>query len=149
MAAWSCLPEMVDMLLYKGVAANSRTVDGHTALTLGYREYGILADQAARARIHDRLSMALAHEKRSMLKQLTTFKLPGSGESKTAHQRNLAWHTAQLAEALYQPEDTREGEEEADMDDMSDSLEGSEIGVAVSDDALELYAQPGSSRTAK
>ncbi|KAK4553181.1 hypothetical protein LTR86_009711 [Recurvomyces mirabilis] len=149
MAAWSCLPDMVDLLLYKGVAANSRTVDGHTALTLGYREYGILADQAARARIHDRLSMALAHEKRSMLKQLTTFKLPTSGESKTAHQRNLAWHTAQLAEALYQPEDNREGEDEADMDDMSDSIEGSEIGVAVSDDAYDLYTQPGSSRITK
>ncbi|KAK5114858.1 hypothetical protein LTR62_002015 [Meristemomyces frigidus] len=150
MAAWSCLPDMVDLLLQKGVTVDARTVDGHTALTLGYREYGIIQNQAARARIHDTLSIALARQKRSMIKQLTT-KSPSSVESKTGHQRNLAWHTAQLAEQLYQPEDLREGEDDGDMDDFSDSLEGSEIGVAVSaDDALELYsAQAGASWVAR
>lgn len=147
-AAWSCRPEMVELLLQKGVTPDAKTVDGHTALTLGFREYGLDVPLESRNRIHDMLSMAIARAKKSKLKQMASFMNSASpSESKTANQRNLAWHTAQLAEALYQP-DQAQGVE-GEIDDIS--VDDSDIGVALSDgmggEQQDMYdAQPGSSQ---
>ncbi|EMD00842.1 hypothetical protein BAUCODRAFT_20857 [Baudoinia panamericana UAMH 10762] len=152
MAAWSCRPDMVELLLSKGVAADARTVDGHTALSLGFREYGLTADGPQRGRIHEMLSMALARSKKSVLRKLSSgITSPGAAESKTAYQRNLAWHKAQLAESLYHSKALNDGEGELD----DESLDDSEIGVAISDDLgsvgdqQDLYdAHAGSSQVA-
>jgi hypothetical protein len=150
-AAWGCRSDMVELLLQKGVTADAKTVDGHTALGLGFREYGYgNGDAVARRRIYDILSMAIARQKKSMFRQLTNSFGSSATESKTAAQRNLAWHTAQLAEALYQPGSVAMGEE-AESDEVSLDADGSEIGVAVSGDDFspvvqdELYDAPSGS----
>lgn len=132
MAAWSCRSDIVELLLQKGVSVEAKTVDGHTALGLGFRAHGLSTDELHRRRIYDMLSMAMAHQKPSMLRQLSSIVSSGPSESsRTAHQRNLAWHTAQLAEALFHQPGGEQGEEQ--RDDVSESLDGSEIGLAVSD----------------
>ena len=89
----------------------AKTVDGHTALTLGFREYGLTGDAVARRRIYDMLSISMARAKKSMFRQLSgLMSTGGPSDSKTANQRNLAWHKAQLAESLYQPGVVDEGE---------------------------------------
>jgi len=154
MAAWSCRSDIVELLLQKGVSVEAKTVDGHTALGLGFRAHGLSTDELHRRRIYDMLSMAMAYQKPSVLRQLSSIVSSGPSESsRTAHQRNLAWHTAQLAEALFhQPGAGQQGRGE--RDDVSESLDGSEIGVAVSDgldrSQEDLYAAlQGSSRTPK
>ncbi|KAK3616177.1 hypothetical protein LTR56_026125 [Elasticomyces elasticus] len=148
MAAWSCRSDLVELLVMKGVSVEAKTIDGHTPLTLGFRAHGLTTDEIHRRRIYDTLSMATAYRKPSMLRQLTSFVSNSPSDSKTAQQRNLAWHTAQLAESLYQQPNTTE---EGVMDDMSESWDGSEIGVALSNDMgrsqEDIYdVQPGSSR---
>ncbi|KAK0262891.1 hypothetical protein B0A54_08990 [Friedmanniomyces endolithicus] len=151
MAAWSCRSDIVELLLQKGVSVEAKTVDGHTALGLGFRAHGLSTDELHRRRIYDMLSMAMAHQKPSMLRQLSSIVSSGPSESsRTAHQRNLAWHTAQLAEALFHP-GAGQG---AEGDDVSESLDGSDIGLAVSDgldrSQEELYQTlQGSSRAPK
>lgn len=137
MAAWSCRPDMVEALLAKGVTADAKTIDGHTALSLGFREYGMTGDAASRRRIYDLLSVSMARTKKSMLRRLTSNMSSAPSESKTANQRNLAWHRAQLAESLYQPGVVDEGE--TDTLSVSVSADGSEdIGIAVSDEIARL-----------
>ncbi|KAK0305360.1 hypothetical protein LTR01_006886 [Friedmanniomyces endolithicus] len=154
MAAWSCRSDIVELLLQKGVSVEAKTVDGHTALGLGFRAHGLSTDELHRRRIYDMLSMAMAHQKPSMLRQLSSIVSSGPSESsRTAHQRNLAWHTAQLAEALFLP-GGEQGQGGEQRDDVSESLDGSEIGVAVSDgldrSQEDLYAAlQGSSRLPK
>jgi len=134
-AAFACRTEMVRLLLQKGATPDAKTDDGHTPATLGFREYGLTADHNQRMSILEMLQIAMANQKRSKIRSLKSFMNPGSSQSKTAAQRNLAWHTAQLAEALYQTSDAAEGE------DDEYSMDYTEVSVpSISDaDASQLY----------
>lgn len=122
-AAFACRTEMVRLLLQKGATPDARTDDGHTPLTLGFREYGLTTDHNQRMCIIEMLQAAMANQKKSKIRSLKGLKNPGSSQSKTACQRNLAWHTAQLAEALYQASDVAEGEDDGySMEDFEASI---------------------------
>ncbi|TKA25713.1 hypothetical protein B0A50_05808 [Salinomyces thailandicus] len=122
-AAFACLPEMVELLLDKGAANDACTVDGHNARTLGFRKCGLDVDQRRRFKVVDLLETALASRKKSKLGSLTSFMNSNTGPSRTATQRNLCWHTAQMAENLYY-----RGSAGVDVDDAV-SLDGSSISV--------------------
>ncbi|KAK5134131.1 hypothetical protein LTR08_006906 [Meristemomyces frigidus] len=129
-AAFSCRPDMVELLLQKGAIPDEQTVDGHTARTLGFREYGLAADLSQRLLIVETLEAAMAGRKKSRFSALTG-KACSTGQSKTATQRNLAWHTAQLAEALYQ---SNKADEEDDDDFSVDSAESGAANISLSPD---------------
>lgn len=143
-AAFSCRPDMVNLLLERGATADAKTIDGHTALTLGFREYGLTADHTQRLRVVERLEIGMAGRKKSRMPSLTGFMSSAPTQSKTAVQRNLAWHTAQLAEALYQ---SNAGENDDDDDEYSvDSAEiGATNGSPTSAERCDMYGAPGSS----
>jgi ankyrin repeat protein len=119
-AAFHCRPDMLQLLLQKRATVDAKTDDGHTPLTLGFREYGNSADSSQRWKIRDMLQLAMLGQKKSKLRSLS-FKSSGSEPSKIAARRNLAWHTAQLAESLYQKDNSAMDEGEDDEISMSDS----------------------------
>ena len=135
-AAFSCRPEMVELLLQKGATPDATTVDGYTALSLGCREYGLTVDQHQRFRVVDLLESAMAGRKKSKLKSLTGFMTNSSSSSRTSSQRNLAWHTAQLAEALYQAKSACDDDDAYSLDGTS---VGSETGSIASVERESMY----------
>ncbi|KAK5123201.1 hypothetical protein LTR85_003400 [Meristemomyces frigidus] len=147
-AAFSCRPDMVDLLLQKGATADAKTVDGHTALTLGFREFGLTADRDERLRVVERLEIGMAGRKKSRMPSLTGFMASAPSQSKTAIQRNLAWHTAQLAEALYQPNNAGDYEDSDDEYSIESAESGTVNGSSASGDQDALYAVPTNSSQA-
>ncbi|KAI7152825.1 hypothetical protein KC349_g8747 [Hortaea werneckii] len=114
-ATFGCLPEMIDLLLRRGVTVDAKTIDGHSALTLGFREYGLSADQSTRMKAVKLLEAAFASQKGS--------KPPaGPSPSRTATQRNHYWHTAQMAESIYLSKPSS-------SDDDAQSYESSSVGT--------------------
>ncbi|KAI7200720.1 hypothetical protein KC324_g2576 [Hortaea werneckii] len=114
-ATFGCLPEMIDLLLRRGVTVDAKTIDGHSALTLGFREYGLNADQSIRMKAVKLLEAAFASQKGS--------KPPaGPSPSRTATQRNQYWHTAQMAESIYLSKPSS-------SDDDAQSYESSSVGT--------------------
>ncbi|KAK6385414.1 hypothetical protein LTR65_009108 [Meristemomyces frigidus] len=147
-AAFSCRPDMVDLLLQKGAAADAKTVDGHTALTLGFREYGLTAGRDQRLRVIERLEIGMAGRKKSRMPSLTSFMASAPSQSKTANLRNAYWHTAQLAEALYQSNNAGDGEDSDDEYSVDSAEPGAPIGSPTSDQQMDIYGVPGSSSQA-
>jgi ankyrin repeat protein len=120
-AAFHCQPEIVEVLLASGASADSKTQDGNTPLSLGFREYGLGASQAERERVQSLLEAAGSKVQKSALAQV--MQLGRSGASnKSARERNLVWHTAEMAEALYRD---RGGEEVMEGDDDGESQSSS------------------------
>ena len=125
-AAFHCLPEIVEVLLAGGASAEAKAQDGSTPLGLGFRQHGLSASEAERERVRSLLEAAGAKVQKSAIKQVMQLRLGGSGSSgKSARERNLVWHTAEMAEALYRD---RGGDEvgEGELDGESLSLSGSE-----------------------
>jgi ankyrin repeat protein len=108
-AAFHCQPDIVEQLLASGASADAKSQDGNTPFALGFRQYGLTASQEDRERVQDLLQSAGAKQPKSALTQVMQLRLGSGGSTKTARERNLVWHTAEMAEALYRE---REGEEE-------------------------------------
>lgn len=145
-AAFHCQPEIVELLLASGASADARTQDGNTPLSLGFREYGLEASQEERERVQVLLEAAGAKVQRSAIAQV--FRLGGSGTSnKTARERNLVWHTAEMAEALYRDRCGEEqGEGEGDAESQSSSSERRFSGAAAMSSSLVLANSRGFDR---
>jgi len=122
-AAFHCQPELVEVLLARGASADAKTQDGNTPLSLGFREYGLAASQEDREQVQSLLEAAGAKVQKSALAQV--MQLGRSGASnKSARERNLVWHTAEMAEALYRDrggEEVGEGIPEGDGESLSGS----------------------------
>jgi ankyrin repeat protein len=99
-AAFNCEPEIVEVLLDKGASPHATTQDGNTPLSLGFREYGLVVSEDAKARVRILLQEASAKKQKSGLAQVLQFRL-GSAGTKSAGERNRIYHTAEMAEALY------------------------------------------------
>lgn len=99
-AAFHCLPEVVEVLLERGASPHAKTQDGNTPLSLGFRQHGLTASQEDRDRVQYLLQAAGAEQTRSALSQVMQFRLGAAG-TRSARERNLVWHTAEMAEALY------------------------------------------------
>lgn len=145
-AAFHCQPEIVELLLASGASADARTQDGNTPLGLGFREYGLEASQEERERVQVLLEAAGAKVQKSAIAQV--FRLGGSGTSnKTARERNLVWHTAEMAEALYRDRcGEGEGEGEGDAESQSSSSERRFSGAAAMSSSLVLANSRGFDR---
>ena len=114
-AAFNCRPHMVDILLSRGASPHATTSDGNTALSLGFREPGLLATQEEKIAVWELLQGAMNSHKKSKFKQLTGFMNSGnSNKSRDAGERNKAWHMAELAAALYLNDQFDDGEDDAD-----------------------------------
>lgn len=135
-AAFHCQPEIVELLLASGASADARTQDGKTPLGLGFREYGLEASREERERVRSLLEAAGAKVQKSALAQVMQLRLGGSGTSnKTARERNLVWHTAEMAEALYRDtggEEDGEGEGDGESQSGSSGRRSSGAATAVS-----------------
>ena len=92
---------MVELLLGHGASPHATTNDGNTPLSLGFRGPGLTVSEDTQYRVADLLQIAMTTNKRSKLKQLSSFMHAGSNKSKDAAERNKAWHTAELAAGLY------------------------------------------------
>ncbi|KAM0700921.1 hypothetical protein Q7P35_012643 [Cladosporium inversicolor] len=147
-AAFHCQPEIVEVLLASGASADAKTQDANTPLSLGFREYGLEASQAERERVQSLLEAAGAKVQKSALAQV--LRLGGSGPSnKSARERNLVWHTAEIAEALYRDrgaEEVGEGEEEGDGESQSSSSERRVSSAAAMSSSLVLANSRGFDR---
>lgn len=99
-AAFHCEPDVVETLLEKGASPHATTQDGNTPLGLGFREHGLAASQEDRDRVQYLLQAASAKQQKSALTQVMNFRL-GSAGTRSARERNMVWHTAEMAEALY------------------------------------------------
>lgn len=145
-AAFHCQPEIVELLLASGASADAKTQDGNTPLSLGFREYGLEASQEERERVQSLLEAAGAKVQKSALAQV--LKLGSSGTSnKSARERNLVWHTAEMAEALYRDRGDEEfGDEETDGESQSSSSERRFSGAAAMSSSLVLANSRGFDR---
>jgi hypothetical protein len=99
-AAFHCQPEVVELLLDKGASPHATTQDGNTPLGLGFREHGLAASREDRDRVQFLLQAAGAKQQKSAFSQVRQFRLGGAG-TRSARERNMVWHTAEMAEALY------------------------------------------------
>jgi len=145
-AAFHCQPEIVELLLASGASADARSQDGNTPLSLGFREYGLEASQEERERVQVLLEAAGAKVQKSALAQV--LRLGGSGTSnKSARERNLVWHTAEMAEALYRDRGGEEfGDEDTDGESQSSSSERRFSGAAAMSSSLVLANSRGFDR---
>jgi hypothetical protein len=145
-AAFHCQPEIVELLLANGASADAKTQDGNTPLSLGFREYGLEASQEEREHVQTLLEAAGAKVQKSALAQV--LRLGGSGTSnKSARERNLVWHTAEIAEALYRDRgDEEDGDEETDEESQSSSSERRFSGAAAMSSSLVLANSRGFDR---
>jgi hypothetical protein len=80
---------------------------------LGFRQAGLSLSVDDQEQICEILHASMNARKKSKLRSLTGMMSTGSGQSREAAERNRAWHTAELAAALYQLED---GAEDVDSD---------------------------------
>jgi hypothetical protein len=109
-AAWSCRPNMVELLLNRGCSPHTTTDDGNTALSLGFREHGLVAGMQERQQVYEILQAAANARRKSTLTKIADFKGIGPRKTKDVGERNKAWHTAELAAALYLSGQLEEGE---------------------------------------
>ncbi|KAK6439926.1 hypothetical protein LTR95_003861 [Oleoguttula sp. CCFEE 5521] len=110
-AAFHVQPELVELLLAKGASPAATTADGNTPHALGYREHGLTASQEDKDHIHYVLQAAASTSKKSAWKAMTEYRL-GSANSRTARERNQAWHTAEMADMLYRDKEVDDGEDD-------------------------------------
>jgi ankyrin repeat protein len=107
-AAFHCQPEVVELLLEKGASPHATTQDGNTPLGLGFREHGLAASRDDRDRVQYLLQAAGAKQHKSAFSQVMQFRLGGAG-TRSARERNMVWHTAEMAEALYRDRGSEAG----------------------------------------
>jgi ankyrin repeat protein len=107
-AAFHCQPEVVELLLEKGASPHATTQDGNTSLGLGFREHGLAASGEDRDRVQYLLQAAGAKQQKSAFSQVMQFRL-GSAGTRSARERNMVWHTAEMAEALYRDRGSEAG----------------------------------------
>ncbi|KAI7195265.1 hypothetical protein KC363_g1673 [Hortaea werneckii] len=144
-ATFGCLPEMIDLLLRRGATVDAKTIDGHSALTLGFREYGLNADQSLRMKAVKLLEAAFASQTGS--RPPAGFNTNGPSTSRTAAQRNQYWHTAQMAEAIYL---SKPSSSDDDIQSYESSSVGTGSGSIASDEQMLINrAQSTSSASIK
>lgn len=119
-AAFNCSPELVSLLLDRGASPHATTQDGNTPLTLGFREHGLAAsDDAKKAQVQRLLQAASEKRSKSYVSHVRQFRL-GGASMRSARERNLIYHTAEMAEALYRdrgPGSEQEQEHEQEQSD--------------------------------
>jgi ankyrin repeat protein len=112
-AAFHCQPEIVELLLASGASADAKTQDGKTPMSLRFREYGLEASHDDLERVQSLLEAARTKLPRSAIAQALRSGILGTSE-KSMRERNLAWHTAEMAEALYRDRGGEEGEDDGE-----------------------------------
>jgi ankyrin repeat protein len=100
-AAWNCRPFMVELLLVRGASPHNTTDDGSNPLSLGFREHGLAASMDERQSVFELLQAAMNARRKSTLSKISEFKGIGPRKTRDVGERNRAWHTAELAAALY------------------------------------------------
>ena len=145
-AAFNCRIHMVEMLLGRGASPHATTDDGNTALGLGFREHGLFASYEDKEQIHELLHSAMNAHRKSKFKQLTRAMSAGGNKSRDAGERNRAWHTAELAAALYQDDLTEEGVGDEDEAQLAPSMSTQEKGDDNWENDGSTKAQASSSR---
>lgn len=100
-AAWNCRPQMVELLLARGASPHVVTAEGNNPLSLGFREHGLVATMEDKQSIFEILQAAMHARRKSTLTKISQFKGIGPRKTRDVSERNKAWHTAELAAALY------------------------------------------------
>jgi ankyrin repeat protein len=144
-AAFHYQSDIVEALLAGGASADAKTQDGNTPLSLGFREYGLEASQDDRERVQSLLEAASAKVQKSAIARVLS--LGGSGMSnKSARERNLVWHTAEIAEALYRDRGEEGGDEDIDGGSQSSSSDRRSSSAAAMSSSLVLANSRGFDR---
>lgn len=133
-ASFSARASMVELLLGKGVSPHATTTDNNTALSLGFRTYGLPASEEDKVRVWELLQGAMNATKKSKLRKFSDF-MSGSSAGRQVEKRDRIWHTAELAASLHleeQPDDgASEGESELTFsthEQGRDEMDGQEVG---------------------
>jgi ankyrin repeat protein len=145
-AAFHCQPEIVELLLASGASADAKTQDGKTPMSLRFREYGLEASHDDFERVQSLLEAARTKLPRSAIAQALRSGILGTSE-KSMRERNLAWHTAEMAEALYRDRGDEEVEEgEIDGESQSGSSDRRSSSAAAMSSSLVLANPRGFDR---
>ena len=147
-AAWNCRPQMVELLIGRGASPHVTTNEGNTPYSLGFREPGLTASYEDKERICGILYAAMNARKKSKMQVLTKIMSGSSNKTKDVRERNKAWHTAELAAALYQSGQLGESESESDLR-HTPSISSQYNGDGYDHDDETTSAQPSSSRITK
>jgi hypothetical protein len=114
---------------------------------LGFRQVGLSLSIDEQEQICDILHASMNARKKSKLRSLSGMMNTGSGQSREAAERNRAWHTAELAAALYQLED---GAEDIDSDmQLTPSISSAQQEEGYIEGYEDQAAQASSSQAAK
>lgn len=116
-AAFNARIHMVELLLNRGASPHATTAMGNTPLSLGFRESGLTATYEEKLQVCELLQAAMNAHKRSKFRKLSDAMTAPLNKSREVGERNKIWHTAQLADALYQTGQPEydEGEEEGQL----------------------------------
>ena len=101
-AAFNARAHMVEVLLNRGASPHTTTAMGNTPLSLGFREAGLNVAYEEKLQVYELLQAAMNAHKKSKLKQFSDAMTAPLNKSREVGERNKVWHTAQLADALYQ-----------------------------------------------
>lgn len=112
-AAFNARPHMVELLLNKSCSPHATTAMGNTPFSLGFREAGSVATYEEKMQVTDLLQAAMNAHKKSKFRRVSDAMTSPLNKSREVGERNKIWHTAQLADTLYQnmPPEIQEHEE--------------------------------------
>jgi ankyrin repeat protein len=144
-AAFHCQPDIVEVLLASGASADAKTQDGKTPMSLGFREYGLEASHDDLERVQSLLEAARTKLPKSAIAQVFKLGILGTSD-KSARERNLVWHTAEMAEALYRGRGDEAGDEEIDGESQSSSSDRRSSSAAAMSSSLVLANSRGFDR---
>jgi hypothetical protein len=144
-AAFHCQPDIIEVLLASGASADAKTQDGKTPMSIGFREYGLEASHDDLERVQSLLEAARTKLPKSAIAQVFKLGILGTSD-KSARERNLVWHTAEMAEALYRDRGDEAGDEEIDGESQSSSSDRRSSSAAAMSSSLVLANSRGFDR---
>lgn len=121
-AAFNARSHMVEQLLNRSCSPHATTAMGNTPLSLGFREAGLMAPYQEKLQVSDLLQAAMNAHKKSKFRRVSDAMTAPLNKSREVGERNKIWHTAQLADALYQstlPEELQEDHEARKLSTVS------------------------------